>query len=242
MGLPEWVSWLQSIISVAAVLTAGGWLVRWLSHYTAKKRELLDLDKEIRSALKDVVETQKELRQSERERYSVRMAAQEAHLASLQTDGVAHQEELAVHKRQLDTVRRLLKTASEIAESRISEIEPEAYSRILKDGLLIAHYLGVTAAELDRAMALDDDSLNKKLPSAPELVARLIFYTSTTLARLTTTMRISIRYGSAVLDEYDREVGDAPLEQVILKVAERIRRGELDESPAEAAERSQTHK
>ena len=73
MGFETWLRWIEGGLSLVGLAAISTWLYRWVSKFSQKQRELSQIDKEIRTALREAFEDQKVLRESEREVYSQRL-------------------------------------------------------------------------------------------------------------------------------------------------------------------------
>lgn len=74
MNLPlSWPDWIQPLVSVAGVVALGAWMLKFVSHFTAKSKELRELDSQVNTTLREALSDQKQARADERAELQARL-------------------------------------------------------------------------------------------------------------------------------------------------------------------------
>ncbi len=121
---------LERVVSFIGLLAIGAWLWRWTSNYAQRRKELSEVEKDLRESLKDALEHERSMRSHATADFSALLATAITRATELEVMLSPMSDELAATKRR----ELVAKTASDLAASmarlRATELL-EGWSRIL---------------------------------------------------------------------------------------------------------------
>ncbi len=230
--METWLKWLEggmSLVGLAAIIT---WLFRWVNKYSSKQRELSQIDKEIRTALREALEGQKNLREQDRELSSRQIETLKVEIEAFHREVQARMKDLASHDKRNAIARLAAGIAAKMAQIRFQERIRDAVNTYFRAASFLIKERGVSPETVLRLFVAGFH--DGELPTSSE--ERLFFYLTLQFRcaiQLGTALEISSSVVPALIEEYERNPNRSVTE-IMETLGQKVRSGELDSDAAHA--------